>query len=289
MAIIRSAKDKSGRWFITNREAAQDNALSYRARGLLWYLLSKPDGWVWREDELYKSGPEGRDAIRTCLGELKRAGYLTSARKHNPETGKFDYEKTIHEEPVTTDTPLTENPSTAPQTDYQSAVNQSAVFQSAVFQSTYKEERSTNRSERTERENRGGRAKAATTPTPVPPPQESEGEISEAEQAFSEVYPKAKLSAESRQAIRQAVTDLDHWRRVLSMWRENNYKPLIGNLLDRYRKEPTGYETHKPSRRPVVQAERPAGSGPPPGLRVVTPEDWEAWGLKLPSPNARAG
>jgi hypothetical protein len=100
MPIIRASHDRSSRWFLLARESAQDNRLSFRARGVLAYLLSKPDGWEWREAELLDAGAEGRDAVRSALRELKDAGYLTTARQQHPTTGKWEWVKTIHEIPI---------------------------------------------------------------------------------------------------------------------------------------------------------------------------------------------
>ena len=52
-----------------------DKRLSYRARGVLAYLLSKPHDWTVRSEDIVNNGTEGRDMIRTCFRELKKLGY----------------------------------------------------------------------------------------------------------------------------------------------------------------------------------------------------------------------
>lgn len=103
MSIIRVSHDASSRWFLMSRETAQDVTLSYKARGILAYLLSKPDSWEWQETDLIEHGPDGKHAIRSGLKELKEAGYLTSKPERDPETGEFRWVKTIHERPVSID------------------------------------------------------------------------------------------------------------------------------------------------------------------------------------------
>ena len=58
----------------------EDARLSFRALGVLVYLLSKPDHWTVDSRVLCQTHPEGRDAVRTALSELKEAGYMRQER-----------------------------------------------------------------------------------------------------------------------------------------------------------------------------------------------------------------
>ncbi|MGW0731701.1 hypothetical protein [Streptomyces sp. NPDC002851] len=53
----------------------EDARLSFRARGILAYLLAKPDSWKVRAETIANAGKEGVEAVRTALRELKDAGY----------------------------------------------------------------------------------------------------------------------------------------------------------------------------------------------------------------------
>ncbi|MFB8120628.1 hypothetical protein ACFC51_32780 [Streptomyces sp. NPDC055962] len=60
----------------------RDTSLTYRALGLLTYLLDQKEGWQVRSDQLSKGeGREGREAIRTALRELARRGYYRLERR----------------------------------------------------------------------------------------------------------------------------------------------------------------------------------------------------------------
>lgn len=54
----------------------RDERLSRKARGVLTEIMSHRIGWHVSVNGLVKSGPEGRDAIKAALVELKDAGYL---------------------------------------------------------------------------------------------------------------------------------------------------------------------------------------------------------------------
>ena len=67
---------------------ARDERLSRRARGLLTEMLSHRQDWVITEASLVRSGPEGRDAIRSTVQELESFGYLERDQERG-EGGKF--------------------------------------------------------------------------------------------------------------------------------------------------------------------------------------------------------
>lgn len=62
------------------RSTLQDSRLTFRARGLLAYMLSKPPGWRFASDRIAAESLEGRDAVRVALNELVAAGYLRRTR-----------------------------------------------------------------------------------------------------------------------------------------------------------------------------------------------------------------
>lgn len=102
---IRRAKRKSNFTMISN-VGLRDKNLSLKAKGLLSYMLSLPDDWVFYESELTKHSRDGRDAHRSALRELQDNGYLTKtqAKSKNGKFSEVDWELT--------DEPLTEKPST---------------------------------------------------------------------------------------------------------------------------------------------------------------------------------
>jgi hypothetical protein len=71
--IIKVKKTKD--YAAIDNKVLCDKRLSYRARGVLAYLLSKPNNWQVVSEDVIDNGTEGRDAIRACFRELKAFGY----------------------------------------------------------------------------------------------------------------------------------------------------------------------------------------------------------------------
>lgn len=116
--------------------ALRDPRLSWKAKGIAAYLLSKPKGWrIWTAD-LIKRSTDGRDAVLTGLAELETCGYLHRSRTNDPETGHLQWRKTITATPTTmwSEQPSTENPvmDGAPSTGLPYTVKPSTVQPSTV-------------------------------------------------------------------------------------------------------------------------------------------------------------
>jgi len=78
------------RWVSVDRRTVEDSRLSWKARGLLVYLLSKPHNWVVYTAELTNASPGGRDAVLTGLRELELFGYIVRKRLHDEASGQWD-------------------------------------------------------------------------------------------------------------------------------------------------------------------------------------------------------
>jgi hypothetical protein len=61
----------------------RDGRLSFRARGVLAFLLSQPDGYPVNAAEIARQGKEGRDAIETAIRELRACGYVLRRKEQN--------------------------------------------------------------------------------------------------------------------------------------------------------------------------------------------------------------
>jgi len=85
--------------------AINDTQLDLKARGLLVFMLSKPDGWAFRERVLADQTGVSREQIRTALAKLSAAGYVRRVRrmvdgKPRIETQVFDVARREGTDPV---------------------------------------------------------------------------------------------------------------------------------------------------------------------------------------------
>jgi hypothetical protein len=94
-----------------DRDSVNDRRLSFRARGILLWLLDKPDDWRCDSDTLTRNTTEGRDAVRTALKELETCGYLVRS-KYQDARGHWQSEAVIYETPGRTEDgiPVVGNP-----------------------------------------------------------------------------------------------------------------------------------------------------------------------------------
>lgn len=99
MTITRGPRPSDNFAMIQNA-ALEDERLSYKARGLLAYLLSRPPGWTTSAERLAKDSPrEGRDAVLSGLKELEVIGYLHREVK-SLGRGKWSHNQTVLDVPV---------------------------------------------------------------------------------------------------------------------------------------------------------------------------------------------
>lgn len=80
MSIIRAPRPE-GNFYVLNKAISEDARLTWAARGLLVYLLGKPDHWKispshLRSETTATIKPTGRDGIYGLLDELIKAGYV---------------------------------------------------------------------------------------------------------------------------------------------------------------------------------------------------------------------
>ena len=113
MAIKRAKRDTN--FTMMSNVGLKDDRLSFKAKGLLAYMLSLPDDWVFYEEEITKHAADGKQSVRTGLKELQQFGYL--AKSQSREKGKFGkVDWILYDEPENVDTkvflPQTEKRST---------------------------------------------------------------------------------------------------------------------------------------------------------------------------------
>ncbi len=106
MSIVRAPRPEAS-FYVLNKEISEDRRLSWAARGLLVFLLGKPDHWRVSVQALVNETAEavgrstGRDAVYGLLAELQAVGYLQRVGQSRGEGGKMGgAEYLVHEIPV---------------------------------------------------------------------------------------------------------------------------------------------------------------------------------------------
>lgn len=82
METIHKAKI-SAEYVVIPNALAQDNRLSFEARGALVILLSMPDDWSVNKSWLIKQTKAGRDKVTSIIKELELCGYMSKRTAHD--------------------------------------------------------------------------------------------------------------------------------------------------------------------------------------------------------------
>ena len=119
MAVFRVERTRD--YTVMSNHHLRDKNLSLKAKGLLSQMLSLPEDWDYTLAGLSRINRESKDAIRSAVNELEKAGYV-QRRQTTDASGKFSTnEYIIHECPVlpepslekpSSEKPTTDNPST---------------------------------------------------------------------------------------------------------------------------------------------------------------------------------
>lgn len=97
--VILTEKNGSQPYTCILRSTIQDASLSFEARGLLLYLLSKPKDWIVTIADLEREGGCGKNRIRRILKELEQCGYIERKRLRGDD-GRITTTVTyVYEEP----------------------------------------------------------------------------------------------------------------------------------------------------------------------------------------------
>jgi hypothetical protein len=116
--MIRRAPRPEGNFVILNKAITEDRRLSWAARGLLVFLLGKPDHWQVSTGNLISEtsdsgAPLSRDGVRGLYNQLIQAGYMRRLGRVTGEDGRFsreDYEVTENPWPMTESAPRRHRP-----------------------------------------------------------------------------------------------------------------------------------------------------------------------------------
>src|SRR4051794_5596754 len=99
--MIRRAPRPETGFLVVRNEIVRDERLSYRARGVLLDILSRPDNWTTSADRMAIKGKEGREALQTAFRELRDLGYMVTVRSQD-EKGRWQTVTEVFDNPHST-------------------------------------------------------------------------------------------------------------------------------------------------------------------------------------------
>ena len=84
--------DLSNGYTVSSNTYIDDEDLSFKAKGILLFILSKPNGWSFSAERIAKSNKDGIEAVKSGLVELEKRSYLRRVpAKENGRIKGFDY------------------------------------------------------------------------------------------------------------------------------------------------------------------------------------------------------
>ena len=97
--VIRVQK-RPNNFVMIDKTFLEDERLSFKAKGILAYLLSKPDNWKVIVGNLVKFSKDGKSAVYAGLKELKECGYYVKTPIRNEDGTRISrWESTVYEVP----------------------------------------------------------------------------------------------------------------------------------------------------------------------------------------------
>lgn len=98
--LVRTCKDKNNPYVMLHKAFLEDINLSLKAKGLLAYCMSKPDGWQFNLEQMTTCLKEGIDALQSAFKELIENDYCIR-EKPRCENGTYsNMEYTLYEQPL---------------------------------------------------------------------------------------------------------------------------------------------------------------------------------------------
>lgn len=94
--IVRNKPDKH--FSVIKNAPAERTDMSLKAKGLYYFLMTKPDGWKVSVRGLESQLKESKEAIISALKELEKLGYYRKVRTRD-NLGHFKYEDNMYDYP----------------------------------------------------------------------------------------------------------------------------------------------------------------------------------------------
>lgn len=121
--IVRVVKNKDNPYVMLNKDFLNDNRMSWRAKGLLAYLLSKPDDWEVMICDLVAKSTEGKSIVYNTLRELINIGYIERNKLRDSKGKITKWEYRVYENPLSKNPEVDNQEMDNPDVDNQPLLN----------------------------------------------------------------------------------------------------------------------------------------------------------------------
>lgn len=97
--IFRTVKNPDNPFVMIDKRPIENPKLSWKSKGLLTYLMSRPDNWIVRFRDLVKRSTDGPHAVRAAVRELREAGHIVvEVEREGGKVVRWTY--AVYEEPL---------------------------------------------------------------------------------------------------------------------------------------------------------------------------------------------
>ncbi len=89
------------KYFVLSNHVVNDETISFKAKGILAYLLSKPVDWKVIQEDIANHSTDGKASVRAGIKELMDAGYISRRQTRSGNGRILEWEYTVTEVPHT--------------------------------------------------------------------------------------------------------------------------------------------------------------------------------------------
>lgn len=100
LIVVEHVRDNN--FSTINLTNVQCRDLSWKAKGIFTYLLTRPSGWEINETDLIRRSNDGETSLRAGIRELQKKGYVYRAMQRN-DSGKYKWKYIVCELPCAPD------------------------------------------------------------------------------------------------------------------------------------------------------------------------------------------
>lgn len=100
MNTILKIQKRTSPYVMVDKSIFEDSKISWKAKGLMGYFLSRPDNWQIHLRDLYNRATDGYDSVKSGLKELRNFGYVQLVCNRNEKGTIIEWVYVVYEIPL---------------------------------------------------------------------------------------------------------------------------------------------------------------------------------------------